>query len=408
MELLVANFAGKVRRTSLEGREHLVAPLTLIVPGVLNGSKGPLLYLLEDLQATADLWNGIPILKNHSDGSGRNPSVYEKARIGTIFNARVENGKLRAEGWFDVERTRKVDYRILPAIEAGQLVELSTGLQVDTEPVSGTFVMGVCGKPYTGIARNYRPDHLAILPDAVGACSTFDGCGINNANHSEEDKMSVDALIKNCSCTFKEEDREALGKVDNQIITKMAKVVENAQKTQKAATDEVTALKAKLTEQETALNAAVAELEKAAGVTNQDPPADPQAAKDDKVGKKVENQDTPTQQTIQLKDLPTDLQEDITFARNTKQARKQELVDKLTANISDDEAKASQAQRLMARSLSELEADALLLPAQTTTNQQHVPSYLGAGAGVGPTTNQQPQRPTPLGIPVMNFEAAKA
>ena len=34
------------------------------------------------------------------------------------------------------------------------------------------------GKAYVGIARNYRPDHLAILPDMKGACSIADGAGL--------------------------------------------------------------------------------------------------------------------------------------------------------------------------------------------------------------------------------------
>jgi hypothetical protein len=35
------------------------------------------------------------------------------------------------------------------------------------------------GRPYNFVARNYRPDHLAILPDQRGACSIEDGCGLN-------------------------------------------------------------------------------------------------------------------------------------------------------------------------------------------------------------------------------------
>ena len=44
METVVANFSGKARRETWDGREYLVAPATLIVPGVLNGSQGPLFY----------------------------------------------------------------------------------------------------------------------------------------------------------------------------------------------------------------------------------------------------------------------------------------------------------------------------------------------------------------------------
>jgi hypothetical protein len=49
MELLTANFAGKVRERRMGGRDYLVAPLSLIVPGVLNGSQGPLYYPEEEI-----------------------------------------------------------------------------------------------------------------------------------------------------------------------------------------------------------------------------------------------------------------------------------------------------------------------------------------------------------------------
>jgi hypothetical protein len=39
---LTANLVGRSRRETLNGREYIVAPVTLIVPGVLNGSKGAL------------------------------------------------------------------------------------------------------------------------------------------------------------------------------------------------------------------------------------------------------------------------------------------------------------------------------------------------------------------------------
>jgi hypothetical protein len=41
------------------------------------------------------------------------------------------------------------------------------------------------------VARNYRPDHLAVLPDQRGACSLTDGCGVMvNTKHMEIEKKS--------------------------------------------------------------------------------------------------------------------------------------------------------------------------------------------------------------------------
>src|SRR5690606_32500277 len=93
LEQLTANFAGNVRREILDGREYLVAPLTMLVPGVLNGSQGPLFYPPQEVIKNPLSWNGMPIVVNHPvDGAGnpvsaRSPEVLRKYGIGTVFNA---------------------------------------------------------------------------------------------------------------------------------------------------------------------------------------------------------------------------------------------------------------------------------------------------------------------------------
>ena len=181
MEILIANFTGAVRRETLHGREHLVAPLTMIVPGVLEGSKGALYYPPDEIGKNPSIWNHIPItlghpIKNGQQVSAREPDALEKQGIGLILRTTVKNGKLIAEGWFDVERTRQVDSRTLDALQSGRKIELSTGLFTENEPAPPGATFN--GEPYQFIARNYRPDHLAILLDQVGACSIQDGCGV--------------------------------------------------------------------------------------------------------------------------------------------------------------------------------------------------------------------------------------
>jgi len=196
--LLTSNLSGKVRQESLDGRDFLVAPLSMIVPGVLSGSKGPLYYPLSEISRNADAWNGIPIVKNHpqnKDGSpcsARSPKVLEQVGMGTVFNAQV-NGKLIAEGWFDVEKTKRISPSTYNKLVRGEVEELSTGLFTDNEPVKNIEDAKFNGRSYTHIARNYRPDHLAILPDKKGACSADDGCGVN-VNESTEDLASNEEL----------------------------------------------------------------------------------------------------------------------------------------------------------------------------------------------------------------------
>lgn len=172
----------------------------MLVEGVLNGSKGPLYYPLDEIARNADGWNAMPLTVGHPtapDGShisARDPAVLNKHGIGYVFRTEA-NGKLTGEGWFDVEATRRVDSRILSALEAGRSLELSTGLFTDNEPAPDGAVFN--GTPYTHVARNYRPDHLAILPDEIGACSRAAGCGVLvNSEAKSLMQRLIDLLLK--------------------------------------------------------------------------------------------------------------------------------------------------------------------------------------------------------------------
>jgi Spy/CpxP family protein refolding chaperone len=194
MEKLVANLTGRAKRHTLMGREYLVAPATLIVPGVLNGSQGPLFYPEEEVSRNVAAWENVPILAYHpaSSASGKSPGVLDKQGIGQVYSPRYENG-LRADLWFDEERTKQVDPRIHDALINGTSIELSTGLGVDSEAAEegSSFLTPDGPIEYKAVARNYRPDHLAILPDQVGACSLKDGCGVFNQQDPKWNPMSI-------------------------------------------------------------------------------------------------------------------------------------------------------------------------------------------------------------------------
>ena len=181
-ENLVANLVGQVRRERLNGRDHFVAPITLIVPGVLSGSKGPLLYPLDELKNSVKQWEKVPLVVYHPHRNGKPVSAHsegilDKSGVGFLADCKIQNGKLVAEGWFDAEKTKLVDPRVYEALINGSKMEISTGLGVTAEeaPPGSSWL----GQPYVAIARNHRPDHLALLPtDQRGACSLNDGCGL--------------------------------------------------------------------------------------------------------------------------------------------------------------------------------------------------------------------------------------
>lgn len=181
---ITVNSHGAVRREKLFGREHFVVPLTMIVPGVLNGSQGPLLYTAEGNAESVERWNGMPIVSNHpydDEGnplSARRPDILNKSGVGIVLGAKTnENGNLGAEGWFDVQLTKSVNPTAYNKLLNNQQFELSTGIfDMDVaEAPDGAVHNGVA---YKGIASNYEPDHLAILTEGTGACSINDGCGV--------------------------------------------------------------------------------------------------------------------------------------------------------------------------------------------------------------------------------------
>ena len=200
---VTVNLSGpRTRRETFEGRQYLVAPMVMLTEGVHEGSAGPLLYRNEDLAKTPEVWNHKPIVVYHPQINGVgvsacDPDILTNRKIGYVFNTTFKDGKLIAEAWLDIERTAAVDERILNALEAGQMVELSTGLFTDNLDESGTWN----GEDYIGVAVNHRPDHLAILPDKKGACSIKDGAGLlrNEASHETIRGMIYSALLARVS-----------------------------------------------------------------------------------------------------------------------------------------------------------------------------------------------------------------
>ena len=183
---LVSNLVGLVRNEILEGRPYLAVPMVMMKEGVLNGSDGPLLYTSEELAKVPQVWNTKPVVVQHPTFNGKSlsacdPDVLEKYRVGMIMNTSWDGQRLKAEAWLEPSRLEAVDSRVLNAVQKGEMMEVSTGLFSEIEPKSGVFK----GRHYKGVVRNLRPDHLAILPDSIGACSIADGAGLMRNSRKE-------------------------------------------------------------------------------------------------------------------------------------------------------------------------------------------------------------------------------
>ena len=187
----------KIRRENYQGIEHLVVPVIAAKEMVMNGYY----YPAEEFSDWVETWNGVPVPISHPQVNGvaisaKAPRIQELNSVGWFFNAEfTPDNKLKGEIWINLNKVAKLNANyLIESFESGEIVEVSTGLFSNVEMVSGEFN----GVGYEGIIRHIRPDHLALLPNEVGACSIEDGCGAmrNNSCQCKEPKTVIDKVNK--------------------------------------------------------------------------------------------------------------------------------------------------------------------------------------------------------------------
>jgi hypothetical protein len=154
------------------GRRYLVLKATLLRVGRFTGSQGPINYSAALLKESASGWNGKPVTVGHPlnrDGrpvpAGSRAGV-EGAVIGHLAGVRFDeaSGRLQGELWVDENLASRLASGLYHAIRSKRPVDVSTGLEL---------FLDAAGRPL-----RIAPDHLAILKDGVGACSSGHGCGV--------------------------------------------------------------------------------------------------------------------------------------------------------------------------------------------------------------------------------------
>lgn len=153
-----------------------------MVEGVLNSR----FVSADEFGAFVNDWNGCPVVLRHpkqNGGSARVPASDVPA-IGRFYNAKLDGTRLVGEFWLDdgVLQMSDEGKALLTKIQKQQPIELSTGYYAESIPQAGQWN----GKEYNLVDQNLHPDHVAILPDEVGACSVKDGCGMNRNESIEE------------------------------------------------------------------------------------------------------------------------------------------------------------------------------------------------------------------------------
>ena len=186
------NSIATTKEISHGGRRYLVSPVVALREGVLNG-----VYVsAAEFSKYAGAWAGRACPIGHPKNeagyiSANSPDVWANDVPGHLWNVEADGDKLRGEIWIDLAKAEMMGERalgIVNRLRANQPVEVSTGYFADHDAVSGVWN----GQPYLGVARNIRPDHLALLPDEVGACSWADGCGTPRVNSVTEGTPSME------------------------------------------------------------------------------------------------------------------------------------------------------------------------------------------------------------------------
>lgn len=196
--------AASVREETWNGKTYTVAPVIAIVEGVLHGANSPHPEFAdaEAFGAFPEAWNYRPLTLGHPKVGGvfvsaGTPDVLDAFAMGFIFNTELDKKKLRTEAWIDNALCQEKGGQFqetLDKIKAGEVINVSVGCFIQPKYGSGVFE----GKKYGSSWGSVAPDHLAILPLEVGACSVADGCGIpriNSTIDAEGKKQALDPAI---------------------------------------------------------------------------------------------------------------------------------------------------------------------------------------------------------------------
>lgn len=188
------NFASEIRREEMDGHTYMVFPAIVAQEGVMNGA----FVSADELGAYTEAWNGRPVPILHPEEQGipisaaSRPDIFSRS-VGWVMNTRMEGEQLKAELWIDEMKADRLGAsELISSMANGEMVEISTGYFADTMLKAGTHG----GKSYDVQHVNIRPDHIAILPGEIGACSIEDGCGVPRVHNKRTTGVKVNEAIK--------------------------------------------------------------------------------------------------------------------------------------------------------------------------------------------------------------------
>ena len=176
------NISPLVRKVTKNNIKFLVVPMVMMLEQCVMNK---VLYIRDAVNASSEEWNGRNIVIYHPKTTGvsisaNNPETFTAQNIGTIFNSKIADNKLKAEAWIEVAKLENLEdgKKLIDMLEANKNIDVSTGMRIVGYEENGTYK----GSEYTIVANQIIPDHLAILLDETGACSWSDGAGFARNN----------------------------------------------------------------------------------------------------------------------------------------------------------------------------------------------------------------------------------
>jgi len=215
----------EIKKEVIGDIEYVVVPVIAMVEGVRN----KLLYTADEIAKNVEQWDGVPVTINHPEsrrgtsvGANSSPQLME-IQVGKMFNTTVIGGKLKGELWISIERVKEVSPESLSAIEEGRL-EVSVGLFSAGDGTKGVWN----NEEYNEKLFDFTPDHIALLPEGLGACSWADGCGVrdNRRGGDGDVKITVDKVGDVSQFTFIGSDEEvgsALALLNKEVTSMITK-----------------------------------------------------------------------------------------------------------------------------------------------------------------------------------------
>ena len=179
-----------IQKEKVDDKQYLVVPVVMMVEGVHHGSHGPLLHPIDQLGRDPESWEGMPVTIDHPQHNGEyisaNTPEQRQFAVGEVRRAYVDGKKLKGFAYLEEQKLLAMSPMAHEHISQGLPLEVSIGVFTQEVEMAGEWN----GEHYNAVAHNHRPDHLALLPGGVGACSWQDGCGIRVNTNKKGGKIN--------------------------------------------------------------------------------------------------------------------------------------------------------------------------------------------------------------------------